>query len=239
MNSPKFSVVLIARNESKTLPRMLASLGEFRNQGGEIILVDTGSTDDTPKLARAFGCKVFCEGTRFVQVIDAGTADAINGKFVKADEAAIVKAGDRLFDFSAARNYAVSKAAHEWVLVADCDEAFTALDIAAINSKLDGGDDLPAVLPKISYYEYDYVFAHDDEGQPLIQFRRCHLYHRGCWHWNPKSIVHEVLVSFNSEAPAEYLLPSILKLEHWQKCGDQPGQISHRAGNGLFPESGQ
>jgi glycosyltransferase involved in cell wall biosynthesis len=59
MKTPLFSVALIAKNESKTLPRLIASLAEFKERGGEIILADTGSTDGTPKVAADLGCIVF------------------------------------------------------------------------------------------------------------------------------------------------------------------------------------
>jgi glycosyltransferase involved in cell wall biosynthesis len=54
-----WSVALIAKNEAKTLPRLMLSLHEFRERGGEIILVDTGSEDGTPIVAREYGCIVF------------------------------------------------------------------------------------------------------------------------------------------------------------------------------------
>ena len=46
-NYMNFSIVLIAKNESKTLPRLIGSLSEFQKRGGNILLLDTGSTDDT------------------------------------------------------------------------------------------------------------------------------------------------------------------------------------------------
>ncbi len=51
------SIVLIALNEAANLPRTLASV-----QGlGEIVLVDSGSTDATVEIARRFGARVFIE----------------------------------------------------------------------------------------------------------------------------------------------------------------------------------
>ena len=41
---PRFSVVTIVRNEANRLPRLLASLAEFRERGGEVVVLDTGST---------------------------------------------------------------------------------------------------------------------------------------------------------------------------------------------------
>ena len=36
MKKPKFSVALIARNEEETLPRLVGSLKEFQERGGQI-----------------------------------------------------------------------------------------------------------------------------------------------------------------------------------------------------------
>jgi glycosyltransferase involved in cell wall biosynthesis len=48
------SVIVAARNEEKNLPRCLQALQEV----GEIYVVDSGSTDATPEIARAFGAKL-------------------------------------------------------------------------------------------------------------------------------------------------------------------------------------
>jgi glycosyltransferase involved in cell wall biosynthesis len=53
-NRPRLSVVLIARNEATNLPRALASV----NFADEIIVADTGSTDDTAMVARQAGARV-------------------------------------------------------------------------------------------------------------------------------------------------------------------------------------
>ena len=104
MQTPKFSIVLIAKNEVKTLPKAMKSLEEFTSRGGEVILLDTGSTDGTADLARSLGCKVTEVGEKFIKIIDKDLADNINKVFIRNDEVPIVKEGNRLFDFAAARN---------------------------------------------------------------------------------------------------------------------------------------
>ncbi len=51
----KFSTVVIAKNEEKTLPRLIKSLEGV----DEIIVCDTGSTDNTIKVAKSLGATVF------------------------------------------------------------------------------------------------------------------------------------------------------------------------------------
>ncbi len=54
-NCAGISAVIITKNEAESLPRCLGSLMEC----DEIIVVDSGSTDDTEKIARKYGCRFF------------------------------------------------------------------------------------------------------------------------------------------------------------------------------------
>lgn len=207
MKTPTFSVVAIARNEAHTLPRLIESLAQFKAQGGEIVIVDTGSTDSTVQVARAAGCVVFEEGPRFQRRIDADLATKINDKFVADGEQAVVKEGDRLFDFSHARNFAASCAKNDFVLMMDCDEVLTKLDV----------DSVSAATLKASRLEFEFVYAHDQFGKAVIQFRMSRFYDRRKFHWNPQCIVHEVLTNIPGlTGESVYLPESILKSEHWQ-----------------------
>lgn len=58
----KISVVLITLNEEANLPRTLESVQALVRDGqGEIIVVDSGSTDRTLEIARSFGAKIYSE----------------------------------------------------------------------------------------------------------------------------------------------------------------------------------
>lgn len=84
---PFISLCMIVKNEEKVLDRCLSSVVNLID---EIIVVDTGSTDNTKEIASKYTHNIY-------------DFEWIN-------------------DFSAARNYAASKATGEWILVLDADE---------------------------------------------------------------------------------------------------------------------
>ncbi len=55
MNKPAITLCMIVKNEERSLPRCLASV---RNLADEIVIVDTGSTDSTPRIAAAHNAKL-------------------------------------------------------------------------------------------------------------------------------------------------------------------------------------
>ena len=86
------SVVLITHNEEANLPRTLESVMPLtRNGGGEIIVVDSGSSDRTLEIARSFGAKVFVEPWKGFAGQKNSAMDKATGDWVlqlDADEAA-------------------------------------------------------------------------------------------------------------------------------------------------------
>lgn len=87
----KQSVCIITFNEEANLGRTLESVSTVVKQsGGEIIVVDSGSTDRTVEIAERFGAKIFREPWK---------------------------------GYAAQKNSAIEKAAGDWVLLLDADEA--------------------------------------------------------------------------------------------------------------------
>jgi len=78
----RFSIVLISKNEEKTLPHLFKSIKEFKDKGGEVIVLDTGSSDNTVQVAKDFGCKVEEVGDRFVKTIKNADEKKLRSKFI-------------------------------------------------------------------------------------------------------------------------------------------------------------
>ena len=197
-----FTVALIAKNEAKTLPRLLDSLRAFREREGKVILLDTGSTDRTVDVAKAGGCEVVAVGEKFIRRIDREMAQTINDRFVEGDEGPFVQAGDRLFDYANARNYVAELCPTDMIAMPDCDEVYTQLNLDEVTRQIDEGAE---------QFHYNFVFAHDDAGRALIQFTHSKFYRRDKFKW--VGIIHEVL---HGEGKSVTLPESTIKLEHFQ-----------------------
>jgi len=93
------SVVLITYNEENNLARTLESVKPLVRDGqGEIIVVDSGSTDHTVEIAKSFGAKVFVEAWK-------GYAAQKNSAIEKA-------AGDWILSLDADEEISPDLAAH-------------------------------------------------------------------------------------------------------------------------------
>ncbi len=204
---PKFSFCLIAKDETKVLPRLMESLKEFQSQGGEVVCLDTGSKDATAELARSYGWKVEEVGEKYLHLLTVEEIFRTNQKFVIEDEPAVVKNEDKYFDFASARNHAASLATNDMVSFIDADEVMTKLDVAAIDALIDAGNE---------QFEYNFVFAHDQFGKPAIEFVQSKFYDRRKVQW--VGLVHEVL---SGSAKMAFLSNDIFRLEHFQEAHDR------------------
>ena len=77
------SVVIITYNEEANLVRTLESVRPLVNNGkGEIIVVDSGSTDRTVEVAKSFGAKVFVEEWKGYAAQKNSAIDKATGDYV-------------------------------------------------------------------------------------------------------------------------------------------------------------
>ncbi|MEK5029241.1 tetratricopeptide repeat-containing glycosyltransferase family 2 protein [Paenibacillus sp. FSL M7-1046] len=135
----EISVCMIVRNEENSLPRCLSSVGAIAD---EIIIVDTGSTDNTKEIALSYGAVIY--------------------DFTWID------------DFSAARNFAFSKATKEYIFWLDADDYLKDVDHARFR-------ELKHSLPDgVDSVNMQYNLAFDKEGRVVTSLRRNRLVRRSC-----------------------------------------------------------
>jgi glycosyltransferase involved in cell wall biosynthesis len=77
------SVVIITHNEEANLGRTLASVQPLVSDGkGEVIVVDSGSTDRTVEIAKSFGAKVFVEEWKGFAAQKSSAIDKATGDWI-------------------------------------------------------------------------------------------------------------------------------------------------------------
>lgn len=109
------SVCVITKDESIKLKRCMESL---KGYGFEIVVADTGSTDDTDKVIQQYADKI--------------------GKFEWCD------------DFSKARNYSISLASNDIILVLDSDEWIESCDIKAVEELINKNPKIVGRIERIN-----------------------------------------------------------------------------------------
>lgn len=143
----KISACYIVKNEAKNLAKSIKSL---KNQVNEIVVVDTGSTDNTIVVARKLGAKVY--------------------SFPWQD------------DFSKARNFALSKAKGEWLVLLDADEYFTAKTAGNICQVIRQAHQADALLIQMVNYDVDKAEIQDYFYQLRIVRNQQGLHYEGKIH---------------------------------------------------------
>lgn len=200
---PNFSICLITKNEEKTLPRLLSSLHEFINRGGEVCILDTGSTDNTVLIAKEAGCIVEEVGLKYVKTVSRELAEGVNETFIVNGEAPVLKEGDTYFNFSAARNHASRLASNDFILSLDADEVLTKFNIDEICKKI--------LESHVARFDHLQVFTHDVEGSPVVEFTQNKFYDRRLVSWQNNT--HEMLYGDDSR---RRISDEILTIEHFQ-----------------------
>lgn len=143
----KISACYIAKNEAKNLAKSIKSL---KNQVNEIVVVDTGSTDNTITVARKLGARVY--------------------SFPWQD------------DFGKARNFALSKAKGDWLILLDTDEYFTAKTAGNIRQVIRQAKQADGLLIQMVNYDVDKAEIQDYFYQLRIVRNQQGLHYEGKIH---------------------------------------------------------
>ena len=149
----KISVCLIVKDEEKVIERCLNCVTDFAD---EIIVVDTGSHDETKNMVKKFTDKVY--------------------DFIWND------------DFSAARNYAFSKATCDYLFWVDADDVITKENTDKIIK-------LKNENKTSDTYMFRYATAFDKHGNITFEYYRERLI-RNCPYAIFKGFIHESVAPF-------------------------------------------
>ena len=187
---PLFSICVPVKNEEETLPTLFSSLGEFMGRGGELLVIDTGSSDRTISVAEDFGAIVVAAGGAFLMEVSRDEAAAINAAYVDTSEPPVIAAGDRLFNYAAARNYAHSIASNDMILIAGADSSFPTMNIDELNHLIDAG-----------HRRFEIQLT---ERPGNVYFTEHRMYDRDYYTW--EGTMHEHLVQ-TKPCPPDYRLP--------------------------------
>lgn len=168
------SICIIAKNEEKHMEAFLSSIKKhFGSYPYELVLVDTGSSDNTVAIASRYTDRIF----HFTWI----------------------------GDFSAARNYSLSCASHDWVLILDCDEYVTELDAAGFDAMISAYPDAVGMLTRKNHYEMNGTDSiYTDEVERFFNRRRFHY----------EAIIHEQVCALDGTPYERAALP--LLVDH---CG--------------------
>ena len=85
MGKGDLSLIVVTRNEERNLPRLLASIERNGVEPANVIVVDAASTDNTVKLAQAFGARIFFDRPNLSAQRNAGVRQATTKWVVMLD----------------------------------------------------------------------------------------------------------------------------------------------------------
>jgi glycosyltransferase involved in cell wall biosynthesis len=205
---PGVSVTLIAKNCAGPLKECLESLQPFLRPdlGDEIIVVDTGSTDDTPATAEACGARVF----RHPELNSAGMLDLVKKHLPDYAEKCVEDPQFKdgfLADFAAARELSMSYAKNPLVMWIDADDILTggaALRQYAI-------DYLEDPERSCIFLAYDYSF--DPDGKCSTVLWRERIVRKDLYRW--AGVCHESLIPKSGHPGAVGRVPEdVSKIVH-------------------------
>lgn len=159
------SVCIITKNEAENLDKCLKSLSPYPF---EIVVVDTGSTDNSKEIARKYTDRVF-------------DFEWVN-------------------DFSAARNFSISRASHNMIFVLDTDEFLVEFDFDQVQQLMNDHPKSVGLIKRLDYFEAD----GERHCQTTIIDR---LFNRKYYHYERP--IHEILVPASNLSTTSYTLPIV------------------------------
>jgi tetratricopeptide (TPR) repeat protein len=209
-----FSVSSICRDEEASLHDFFDGLKEYlAYDEADIVICDTGSTDRSIEIIKEYELRYPGK----VKLVEAGEKFKYIATQEEADEwekqygfKPSFEVGKGYFHFADARNYAATFSKHDFNLSCDIDEK--------------PEWDLPEflkVLPEADHLTYQFVFAHNPDGTPGLQFQHSKIYRTSKIHWVNQ--VHEIEANRPGIEAKPPTYTTTLTHHHYQKKKESRG----------------
>lgn len=167
------SLCIIVKNEEAMLEKCICSVKDIVD---EIIIVDTGSTDNTIDIAKKYTSKVY--------------------EFSWNE------------DFSAARNFSISKAGCEWIFILDADEVFNMKDCGKFVKLLES--------PRYESYNFViYNYIEDNDASDFTMHYALRLF-KNNKNYKFKGRIHEQVIRADGKEISQKILSTDIIIYH---CG--------------------
>lgn len=208
------SISAICRNEEASLHDFFEGMEEYLEYPeADIIICDTGSTDNSLDIVREYEgkypgkVKLVEAGERFKYKVTQEEYDEwIKGYGFEPS----FEVGKGYFHFADARNYASKFTKHDFNFACDIDER-PEWDLAELLKALPGADHL----------NYQFIYAHNPDGSPGLQFQHSKIYRKSKMHWINQ--VHEVEANLPDVDVRPPVYTSSLIHHHYQKTKESRG----------------
>ena len=135
---PRFSVVVLAHNEAADdrLPLLLGTLKPFLEAGGDVLVADSASTDETVSVAESLGARVAQFGAVYRRHLTKKQLRRVQPLFgpLADGEKPVLSRDAGYFAFGPARDAAAAAARCDYVLHLDCGDRVLHMDLARIDA---------------------------------------------------------------------------------------------------------
>lgn len=129
---PHFGIVVVGRNASSSLKRLMDSLSDYTQGGGQVIFYDTGSKDNTVELAGQLGMTAISGEKIPTAKLQKASAKYIKETFI-ADNANIFRMGDYCLERSTINNTAAQTSPFDLVLFLSPTDEVKTINVDYIN----------------------------------------------------------------------------------------------------------
>ncbi len=182
----EFSIVVMVKNEEENIPKLVFSLGNFMKDGGRVVIVDTGSTDNTLEISKSLGCKTSSIKKPIKIKLKKRLAEIIEKKCTVEVERPILSPRSVIFDFGKNRQTASNFSPTDNILFLDGSNILESFDYNELNKCLKN---------RSTRIRYKQMYIHTHKRVDTSYISR--LYNRKYYKWVGR--IHECLFEKTKE----------------------------------------